>query len=61
MFGPKIALDPELHRKAEKYALALGYSSLTEFVTHLLEKELAPLTEEEQANLDQRLKGLGYL
>lgn len=61
MFGPKIALDPELHRKAEKHALALGYSSLTEFVTHLLEKELAPLTEEEQANLDQRLKGLGYL
>ena len=61
MFGPKIALDPDLHRKAEKHALALGYSSLTEFVTHLLEKELAPRSGEEQEELKKRLQGLGYL
>lgn len=61
MFGPKIIVDPDLHRKAEAHALALGYSSLSEFVTHLLEKELAPLSAQEQADLDARLKGLGYL
>jgi hypothetical protein len=61
MFSPKIRLDPELHRKAEKHALALGYSSLDEFVTHLLEKEMEPLSPEDKAKLEARLKGLGYL
>jgi hypothetical protein len=61
MFSPKIKLDPELHKKAEKHALTLGYSSLAEFVTHLLEREMEPLSPEDQAKLDQRLKGLGYL
>lgn len=61
MFSPKIRVDPELHKKAEKHALALGYSGLDEFVTHLLEREMAPLSEEDRAKLDERLKGLGYL
>ncbi len=61
MFGPKLKLDSELHRRAEKHALALGYSSLEEFVTHLLEREMAPLSEEDKAQLEARLKGLGYL
>lgn len=61
MFDPKLRLDPELHRRAEKHALTLGYSSLEEFVAHLLERELQPLSAEDQAKLDERLKGLGYL
>lgn len=61
MFAPKIRIDSELHKKAEKHALTLGYSSLDEFVTHLLEREMAPLTDEDREKLDQRLKGLGYL
>lgn len=60
MFGPKLRLDPELHRRAAEHAKQLGYSSLEEFVTHLLEKELTPLPESDQAVAD-RLKGLGYL
>lgn len=61
MFGPKLKLDSDLHRRAEKHAQALGYSSLEEFVTHLLEREMAPLSEDDQAKLEERLKGLGYL
>ncbi len=61
MFGPKIRLDPELHKKAEKHSQALGYATLAEFVTHLLEKELEPLSQEERDELNQRLQGLGYL
>ena len=60
MFSPKIKLAPELHRRAEEQASKLGYSSLTEYVTHLLERELGQATEDEQAVAD-RLKGLGYL
>lgn len=61
MFSPKLRLDPDLHRRAEKHAQALGYSSLEEFVTHLLEREMKPLSAEDQEKLDERLKGLGYL
>jgi hypothetical protein len=61
MFSPKLRLDPELHRRAEKHALALGYSSLEEFVTHLLEREMQPLAPEDKEKLEERLKGLGYL
>lgn len=61
MFGPKIRLDPELHKKAEKHAQALGYASLTEYVSHLLEKEMEPLSQDEREQLNQRLQGLGYL
>lgn len=61
MFSPKIRLDADLYKKAEKHALALGYSSLSEWVTHLLEREMEPLTAEEGDKLEARLKGLGYL
>ena len=60
MFGPKIRLDPDLHRRAQEHATSLGYSSLAEYVAHLLEKELGQLEEEDQA-VAERLKGLGYL
>mgnify|MGYP003388328698 CR=1 FL=1 len=61
VFSPKVRLDPELHRKAEKHALALGYSSLDEFVSHLLEREMEPLSAEDKDKLDNWLKGIGYL
>ena len=58
----RVALDKELLAKLERYAVMAGYSSVEEFITHVLEKEIAPLesaaTEEE---IKKRLKGLGYL
>lgn len=61
MFAPRLKLDPELHRRAEERARELGYSSLEEYVSHLLERELATLTPEQDAAVVERLKGLGYL
>ena len=62
MFGPKIKLDRALFEKVKKYSELAGYSSVEEFVTHALEKELAKLedaTSEEE--IKKRLKGLGYI
>jgi hypothetical protein len=63
MFGKKkIKLDKDLMAKIERCARIAGYSSSDEFVTHVLERELAKFegatTEEE---IRKRLKGLGYI
>ena len=63
MFGrTRITLDKALLARAKRYADHAGYSSVEEFVTHVLEKQMAHLddaaTEEE---IKKRLKGLGYL
>ena len=67
MFGSRIKLDGELLSRCRKQAEQLGYSSVEEFVTHVLERELRSMEstggesaadEEEIAN---RLKGLGYI
>jgi len=43
-------------------ARAAGYSSLEEFVSHAIEKELAGLEEAEaREEVVKQLKGLGYL
>ena len=61
IFGPKVKLDPELYRRAQERARQLGYATVEEYVTHLLETDLARLTPEEDAAVVDRLKGLGYL
>jgi hypothetical protein len=62
MFGSSIRLDKSLLAKVKRYAGLAGYSSAEEFITHVLEKEIAHLetagTEEE---IKKRLKGLGYI
>lgn len=64
MFGPTTAikLDKSLFERVKRCADAAGYSSPAEFVTHLIEKELAQI--EEGASDEEILKsmqGLGYL
>jgi len=58
----RIALDKELMDKVKRYAELSGYSSVDEFIAHVLEKQIAHLegaaTEDE---IKKRLKGLGYL
>ena len=62
IFGSGIKLDKGLLARVKRIVDLAGYSSVEEFVTHALEKELAQLesagSEEE---LKKRLKGLGYL
>ena len=58
----RIKLDREMMAKLRKYAVAAGYSSVEEFVTHALEKELAKLEDaDSDEEIQKRLKGLGYI
>ncbi len=63
MFDTKtVKLDKELVARVKRYSEIAGYSSVEEFITHALEKELQKLegaTSEEE--IKTRLRGLGYI
>lgn len=62
MFGANVKLDKALLAKVKRYSDLAGYSSVNEFITHALEKEIAQLEgAESEEELKKRLKGLGYL
>ena len=62
MLGSRIRLDKALLVKIKRYADLAGYSSVDEFITHALEKEIAQLeTAESEQELKKKLKGLGYI
>ncbi|MGH9339930.1 MAG: hypothetical protein ACRD1R_10185 [Acidobacteriota bacterium] len=62
MFGPKVKIEKGLFEKVRKYAELAGYSSVDEFVTHALEKEIAKLEDAgSEDEIKKRLKGLGYI
>jgi hypothetical protein len=68
MFGKKgtVKLDPALLERARAAAGKAGYPDVTEFLSHLIEKELRKLEEavdgaKDEAELRERLKGLGYI
>jgi metal-responsive CopG/Arc/MetJ family transcriptional regulator len=63
MFGTgKIKLDKELIARVRKYSDIAGYSSVEEFISHALEKELAKLEDAgSEEEIKKRLKGLGYI
>jgi len=62
MLGNKIKLDKELYDRVKRYADIAGYSSVDEFVTHVLEKELSSVDDSEsEEEVKKRLQGLGYL
>jgi metal-responsive CopG/Arc/MetJ family transcriptional regulator len=59
---PKIKIDKELYEKAKHVSETQGYSSVQEFVAHILEKivdKQAP--GETDDDLLKRLQGLGYI
>jgi hypothetical protein len=63
MFDTKsVKLDKDLVARVKRYSEIAGYSSVEEFISHALEKELAKLdgaTSEEE--IKKRLRGLGYI
>jgi hypothetical protein len=62
MFGSGIKLDKALVAKAKRYADLAGYSSVEEFISHALEKQIAQLEgSESEQELKKKLKGLGYI
>lgn len=62
MFGSKIKIDKELLSKAETYAEKAGYSSVEEFISHLIEKQISkPSESDSEDKIKKRLQGLGYI
>jgi metal-responsive CopG/Arc/MetJ family transcriptional regulator len=63
MFGSaKVKLDKALVARVKRYADIAGYSSVEEFITHALEKEIKQLDEaDSEEEIKKRLKGLGYI
>jgi len=62
MFGTKIRLDKDLLARVRRYSDIAGYSSVEEFITHALEKELAHLEDaDSEEEIRKRLQGLGYI
>jgi hypothetical protein len=59
---PKVKIDKDLYAKVEKFAKLAGYSSVDEFVTHALEKEVSQLEGSDSADeIKKKLQGLGYI
>ena len=62
MFGSSIKLDKALLARVKRYADLAGYSSVDEFVTHVIEKELAKFEgSDSEEDIKKKLKGLGYI
>jgi hypothetical protein len=62
VWGSGIKLDKALLARAKRYADLAGYSSVEEFITHALEKELAELDKaDSEEEIKKKLKGLGYI
>lgn len=59
----KIKIDSKLYNRAKKAADTAGYSSFEEFITTIIEKELAQIEEPTEENniVDEQLRGLGYI
>ena len=60
--GPKIKLDKDLFERVKKASEVAGYSSVNEFVVHILEKELVGLDDSaSDEEIKKKLEGLGYI
>lgn len=58
----KVRIDKNLWERIKHYAAAAGYASPEEFVTHVLEKEIARYEDSDSdEEFKKKLKGLGYL
>jgi len=58
----KIKIDSSLFDRVKKASKVAGYSSTEEFITHIIEKELAKHEgEEADEKVAEQLRGLGYI
>ncbi len=62
MFEPKIRIGNELYATLKKAAVVAGYSSVDEFILHILERAVAEVTQaQSEEEVRKRLQGLGYI
>ena len=61
--GPKVKINKDILERAKKVAEVAGYSSVEEFVEHVLEKELKEIESAGSSDTDitESLRGLGYI
>ena len=60
--GEARTLYEALLERARTHAVKAGYSSVDEFVEHVLEREVAKLGDADSVDeIENKLKGLGYL
>jgi hypothetical protein len=60
--GTKVKVDKDLFERAKRFANLVGYSTVDEFVAHLLERELSQIDESaSEEEIKKRLQGLGYI
>ena len=58
----KIKIDSSLLARLKEITGAAGYSSVDEFITHIIEKELAKHeTGDTDEKVAEQLRGLGYI
>ena len=58
----KIKIEAELYERLKDCAVVVGYSSVDEFIVHVLSREVALIEEaEDDPDVKERLKGLGYI
>ena len=58
----KIKIDSNLFERVKKATEAAGYSSIEEFITHIIEKELTKHEgDETDEKVADQLRGLGYI
>lgn len=59
---PKVKIEKDLYEKVKEVAQEIGYSSVEEFVAHVLEKTVnPPEANDHDEDAVNRLKGLGYI
>jgi metal-responsive CopG/Arc/MetJ family transcriptional regulator len=64
MFGSagKVKIDPDLLTRIKQIAEVAGYASHEEFISHVLERELAQFEDaSSDEDITEKLKGLGYI
>ncbi len=58
----KIKIDNNLLARVKNISEIAGYSSIEEFITHIIEKELEKIeSADDSQTIQERLRGLGYL
>ncbi len=60
--GNKIKLDKDLIDRVKKVSEVAGYASHEEFITHIIERELAHFEDaDSDDDITEKLRGLGYI
>jgi len=60
--GNKIKLEKDLIERAKRVAEVAGYASAEEFISHIIERELAQFEgDDSDEDITEKLRGLGYI